>query len=296
MAISAKSVPALRAVVLDLDGVVYRGKSLLPGAKQAIAWLREQGLKVFFLTNNSTLTRADYVRRLEGYGIPCAKHEIFSSASACALYLQSCHRQIRRGEENGGANSRALVVGEGGLSGELRHAGIGVVRRLDGKKVQYVVVGMDRRITYKKLLDAQAAILQGAKFIASNADPVYPVEHGVIPGGGTIVAAIQAACGQKPLVIGKPSPYILKLLLRQENLKPSQALLVGDRLDTDIACGRRAGVPTVLVLTGVTTRAEVKKAPPRLQPDWVLESLGDLPALLANRKDAKGAKTDAKKP
>ncbi|NIM05579.1 MAG: HAD-IIA family hydrolase [Armatimonadetes bacterium] len=261
---------SITTVVFDLDGVVYRGHTLLPGARKTIAWLRKQGRRVFFLTNNSTLTRTEYVRRLEEFGIPCKKADVYSSAYACALYLR----------ENGGASPRALVVGEGGLSAELRRVGVDVVRELSGRQVDYVVVGMDRKINYRKLVDAHSAIRQGAKFIASNCDPIYPTEDGVIPGGGTIVAAIQTATQTKPLVIGKPSPYILKILLHKEDIKPKRALLLGDRLDTDVACGRQAGVWTAIVLTGVTAREEIAAAPARLKPHWVMESIGDLPRLI----------------
>ena len=261
---------SLTAVVFDLDGVVYRGRTALPGARKTISWLRQRGLKVFFLTNNSTLTRAEYIHRLGRFGIPCKMEMIYSSAYACALYLQ----------ENGGRHPCALVVGEGGLAGELRRAGIEVVRKLTRKKVDYVVVGMDRKINYRKLADAQSAIFRGARFIASNRDPVYPVEKGLIPGGGTIVAAIQTASQKKPLVIGKPSPYILKVLLRKEKLDPKRVLLLGDRLDTDVASGRRAGVLTAIALTGVTSREEIARAPARLRPHWVIQSIADLPGLI----------------
>jgi phosphoglycolate/pyridoxal phosphate phosphatase family enzyme len=262
---------SLTTVVFDLDGVVYRGHTLLPGAKKTIAWLRDQGVRIFFLTNNSTLTRKEYVHRLEGFGISCSKEMIYSSAYACALYLR----------ENEGPRPRVLVVGEGGLRTELQRVGVEVVTQLRGKDVGYVVVGMDRKISYRKLADAHLAISRGAKFIASNRDPIYPVEKGVIPGGGTIVAAIETASQQKPLVIGKPSPYILKVLLRKEKIRPKECLLVGDRLDTDVVCGRRAGVWTVIVLTGVTSAEEIAQAPARLKPHWVLNSIADLPNLVA---------------
>ena len=270
----SQNLPALAAVVLDLDGVLYLGKTPISGAAKIVTWLLDQGLKVYYLTNNSTQTRANYVQRLNAMGIFCKKDMVYSSSYACALYLQKQSK----------AAPTALVVGEGGLAGELTQAGIKVVRRLGGKRVDYVVVGMDRKINYAKIRDAQQAILQGAKFIASNRDPVYPTEHGVTPGGGTIVAAIQTASQQKPLLIGKPSPFILKLLLNKEKLAPESVLLVGDRLDTDIACGRRSGVRTALVLTGVTSRREAEEAPARMKPHWILESIADLPKLLGGSK------------
>jgi phosphoglycolate/pyridoxal phosphate phosphatase family enzyme len=276
----SKSLSSLKVVVLDLDGVVYRGKTTLPGAPESIAWLRDQGLRVYFLTNNSTQTRASYVARLTSIGIPCCEEEVFSSAYACAIYFGKPKCRAKDG-----GLPRVLVIGEGGLAGELKRGGIHVVRPparrdLVQPKVDYVVVGMDRKITYAKLYAAQQAIVYGARFVASNRDPVYPVEHGIIPGGGSIVAAIEAAGQQKPVLIGKPSPYILKLLLEQAGVAPEQALFVGDRLDTDIYCGKRTGTPTLLVLTGVTSRKEAEKAPERLRPDWIIDSIADLPKLL----------------
>lgn len=262
--------PFITTVVLDLDGVVYRGRTVIPGAKEAIAWLREHGRKVLFLTNNSTLSRHEYEQRLARFGIPCKAEEVYSSAYACALYLRR-----KRGPQ-----PRVLVVGEGGLADELRAVGIEVVRELQGRQVDYVVVGMDRNINYAKLADAQTAIFSGAKLIASNRDPVYPMEQGLIPGGGTIVAAIETCGLTKALVIGKPSPYILKVLLRKEQAKPEKTLLLGDRLDTDVVCGRRAKTWTAIALTGVTTCEDIERAPARLKPHWLIESIADLPELV----------------
>jgi HAD superfamily hydrolase (TIGR01457 family) len=259
--------------VLDLDGVLYRGDTAISGAQKTVTWLRRQGLQVFFLTNNSTQTRADYVAVLGKMGIPCQKDEVFSSSYAAGLYLG-----------RNGAPPTALVVGEGGLAKELRAAGLKVIRRAREGNADFVVVGMDRRLTYQKIADAQCAIMRGAKFIATNRDPVYPVEHGLIPGGGTIVAAIETASLTKPLVIGKPSSFMLKLLLKRAGLKPNQALMVGDRMDTDIVSAKRAGVNTVLVLTGVTCREEAGRAKGVLRPHWVIDSIADLPNLLSRGK------------
>lgn len=259
----------LEAVVLDLDGVVYRGKAAIPGAVRSVNWMLRHNLKVFYLTNNSTQSRADYVARLQGMGIPCHEEMVFSSGYASALYVQK-HAP----------GSTALVVGEDGLANELKAVGARVIRNLDDKNIDFVVVGMDRKFTYQKMYDAQQAILSGATFIASNRDPVYPVEGGVIPGGGSVVAAIEAASGKKPLLMGKPSPSILKLLLNSAEVTPGGTLLIGDRLDTDIGCGRRTGVWTLAVLTGVTSRDQAENAPARLKPHWILESIADVPAFL----------------
>jgi len=260
----------VRAVIFDLDGVIYRGERLLPHAAEAVAWVRERGLGVRFLTNNSTVTRNQYSRRLEAFGIPTPPEHVMTSAYATALYLKS------RGE----AGAKVLVVGEGGLREEIAATGFTVVRPPRAEGARYVAVGMDRAFCYDMLRAAMHAILGGAEFIASNADPTFPVENGLLPGGGTIVAAIETAVGFPPALIGKPSPRMLDLLLKDLGCAPGETLMVGDRLDTDVKVGRAVGVRTVLVLTGISSAEEARAAPEEMRPEWVLETLAELPPLL----------------
>lgn len=264
---------ALRAVLFDLDGVIYRGKTVLPHAADTVAWARERGLAVRFLTNNSTVTRDDYSRRLGEFGIPTPPGEIMTSAYATALYLKS------RGDDS----ATVLVVGEGGLRDEIAAVGLHVVLPPAGDGVRYVVVGMDRAFNYASLHTAMSAILSGAEFIASNRDPTFPVENGLLPGGGTIVAAIESAVGFAPLLIGKPETLMVELVLADVECQPAQALIVGDRLDTDIKTGRAAGLHTALVLTGISSADDVRRAPEGMKPDWVLETLAQLPPLIEER-------------
>jgi HAD superfamily hydrolase (TIGR01450 family) len=194
-----------------------------------------------------------------------------TSAYATALYLQG----------QGAAGRRAFVVGEQGLVGDLEGVGVEVVPVERDGRVDYVVVGLDKGFNYAKLKRAYEEITAGAEFIATNRDPTYPLEGGVeIPGGGTMVAAIATACGREPRLIGKPQPYALEQILARAGSRPEDAVMVGDRLDTDIRVGRRVEVRTVLVLTGVTSRAEADAAAPEERPDHVIETLHELPALL----------------
>jgi phosphoglycolate/pyridoxal phosphate phosphatase family enzyme len=264
---------ALRAVLFDLDGVIYRGKTVLPHAADTVAWARERGLAVRFLTNNSTVTRDDYSRRLGEFGIPTPPGEIMTSAYATALYLKS------RGDDS----ATVLVVGEGGLRDEIAAVGLRVILPPAGDGVRYVVVGMDRAFNYASLHTAMSAILSGAEFIASNRDPTFPVENGLLPGGGTIVAAIESAVGFAPLLIGKPETLMVELVLADVECQPAQALIVGDRLDTDIKTGRAAGLHTALVLTGISSADDVRRAPEGMKPEWVLETLAQLPPLIEER-------------
>jgi len=263
----------IKAVIFDLDGVIYRGQTPLPGAGDVTRWLQARDFQTYYFTNNSTKTRGSYVELLAGYGISTDVDHIVTSASLTARYFT----------DNGLSRARVLVVGEDGLPAELREAGVRVVRRRGGKPVDYVVVGMDRKFTYAKLHEAQQAILAGATFIATNRDATYPIEGNVIPGGGSIVAAVATAAEKEPLLIGKPSPEAGKLITHMAGVAPHEALMVGDRLETDIEMGRRAGLLTCLVLTGISARQEAEALPPESQPHWIVDTIQEVPDILEGR-------------
>lgn len=256
-----------RLFIFDLDGVIYRGEEPMPYAVETVQRLREEGKMVRFLTNNSALTREAYVRRLTGMGIPCQEEELMTSAYATAIYLQS----------QGAEHKRVFIVGEEGIHEELRRIGMRVVTDPEEEGAEYVVAGIDRDFTYDKLRRAHFAIRHGAQFIATNRDATYPAAGGrIVPGGGAIVAAIQACTGVEPLVIGKPNTYSVELLLQRCGVYPQEAVLVGDRLDTDVLVGKRVGLHTVLVLTGVTDAEAVRFASEEMLPDRVIRTLAEL--------------------
>lgn len=250
------------AVLFDLDGVIYRGEALLPGAVEAVLYCRSKGYATFFLTNNSTRSRRQYVEKLGTLGIECSEEEIITSGYATAQYLRSRSQ-----------GAKVFVIGEEGLREELRLAGLRLV--YDGH-VDFVVVGMDRNFTYKKLMKAQRSILSGAKLIATNPDATFPTEDGLLPGAGSIVAAVERATGRRALVIGKPKTFMLELALRRCGARAEDSVVVGDRLDTDIKAGRRAGMKTVLVLTGVTSEEEARRARGELRPLYIIPDLRHL--------------------
>jgi 4-nitrophenyl phosphatase len=265
-------------VVFDLDGVLYRGADPVPGAADALARLRARGARVFFLTNNSTQTRADFVAKLTGMGMPCAEDEVMTSAYATAVYLTRVQNA---------AGKSALVIGGDGLRTELTRAGLTVLHPDDwdpedanAPAVDYVVVGLDRGFTYQRLHRAQQAVLRGAAFVATNRDGQFPVEGGrVTPGAGSVVAAIAAAADKEPLTIGKPETGGLEAILAASGAAPADALMVGDRLDTDIWCGNRLGVPSALVLTGITSAERARElvaARPEWAPTYTLNDLTEL--------------------
>ncbi len=254
--------------VFDLDGVLYRMDDPIPGAAEALERVRGRGALTFFLTNNSSRTRSDYAQKLTRLGIPASPSEVMTSAYATGRMLV----------EAGAAGKSVYVVGEEGLRYELSAAGMRVVPYSDEDTIDYVVAGWDRQFTYTKLTEAHWAIGRGAAFIATNRDATYPDAGGrTLPGGGSVVAAIQTCSGVTPTTVGKPEPYTLDLILRETGTRREECLVVGDRLDTDIALGRRGGVRTALVLTGVTSRADVAAAPSEWRPDLVLNDVTELP-------------------
>lgn len=257
--------------VFDLDGVLFRGQTVIPEAPPALESLRASGKSLFFLTNNSTQPRSAYVEKLTAMGMPCSEDEIVTSASATADYL--C--RVR-----GAAGKTVFAVGGQGIKDELERVGI-AVRTVDDDpeldaECEFLVAGLDKNFRYETLHRAQQILLRGTEFLATNRDSQYPVEGGVIPGGGSIVAAIAAAANREPQTIGKPETLGLETILSRAGVWPNEAVMVGDRLDTDILCGNRLGVPTVLVLTGVSTREEAETAPDELRPTQVIETLAEL--------------------
>ena len=259
--------------LFDMDGVTNLGDTPIPGAAETITTLQRAGRNVYFLTNNSSRSRSHYQDKLAAFGISIDQRYIYTSAYAAALYLAS--------EQRGPRKSTVFVVGETGLAEELASAGLEPVVDPHTRaytQIDYVVVGIDRSFTYDKLSFAHHAVTRGhAHLIATNRDATYPTEDGEIPGGGSIVAAVATACGVEPLTIGKPEPFALEMILRDSGSTPDQAVMVGDRLDTDIAAGNRLGMSTVLCLTGVTSRAMAESAPAPLRPTRII---GTLPEIL----------------
>ncbi len=226
--------------ILDLDGTLFRGNTPIPGAVDTVRTLRERGASIRFLTNNSTQTRVAFSDKLRGLGFEAHPHEVYSSAYGAAETLK-------------GRVARAHVVGEPGLIQEL--ASVGIVSAAEN--VQAVVVGLCRSFDYDALTQAMQPLLDpDVAFIATNRDATYPMEHGhLIPGAGAIVAALVTCSGREPTTIGKPEPYLIDRILEDAKLEPRDALVVGDRIDTDIEAGLRAGCPVHLVLSGVSQDA-----------------------------------------
>ncbi|QYK52405.1 MAG: HAD-IIA family hydrolase [Fimbriimonadaceae bacterium] len=229
----------IKAVLLDLDGTVYRGSEACLDAEEAIKSLIGQGYAIRYLTNNSAARPEQITQKLLNLGIPCEPSWVLSSGMAATQYLKdSLHKTYS-------------YVGEAGLAESLAESGLNKVPL--AQPADAIVVGICRSFDYEKLRLASDSVRNGAQFIATNLDPTYPLEGGaLIPGAGSIVAAVATASGVNPLVVGKPQPQMVLQACSSLRIEPGQAIVVGDRLDTDIACGVAAGATTWLVLTGVT--------------------------------------------
>jgi len=258
-------------LIFDLDGVVYLGTTPIPGAIEALNELARSGHQLFFLTNNSTQSRQTYADRLSGMGYPAAPDQVMTSAYATGLYLRS----------QGAAGKRVYVVGESGLRQEMELAGLRVVDLDDPTPADYVVAGLDRQLTFAKLQRAHHEIsVHGATFVATNRDATYPTESGEIPGGGAIVAPIEVSTGVRGVTIGKPEPGTWLEILDLAGVGPEDAIMVGDRSETDIMGAKAVGLHTVLTLSGVTTPAMVDALPEEQRAEYVIADLTELPSLV----------------
>lgn len=247
-------------LIIDMDGVLWRGAQVIPGAPEFIRFLRQRGIGFVLATNNSTRTAAQYQDRLAGFGIEVAPHEIVTSALATAGYLAT---QAEPG-------TPVYVIGGDGLRQALTEKGF----VLDSQQARYVVVGMDLELTFDKLRRATLLIRAGAGFVGSNPDKTFPSEEGMIPGAGATLAALEAATGVSPVIVGKPEPIMFQQALKRLGATAATTAMIGDRLETDILGGQRAGLKTILVLSGVTKASDL--AASDLKPDWVFQDVDEL--------------------
>jgi NagD protein len=246
--------------VIDMDGVIYHGNRLIPGALDFVERLRAGGHKFLFLTNNSQLTPRDLKHKIDQMGIAVDEPAFHTSALATADFLKQ--------QKPGGT---AYVIGGAGLT----HALYSVGYTLTEHNPDYVVVGDTRSYDFEKIERAVRLIVKGARFIATNLDLTGPSEHGIQPACGALVAPIELATGRKPYFVGKPNALMMRTALRKLGAHSAEAYMVGDRMDTDIIAGYEAGMRTILVLSGATTREMIDHYP--YLPTLVYEDVGHIP-------------------
>ena len=245
--------------LIDMDGVIYKGNQLIPGAEAFIERLRSEGLSFLFLTNNSQRTRRDVATKLMRMGINVGEEHIFTCAMATARFLS---RQKPKGT--------AYVIGEGGLLQALHQNGYSIV----DVEPDYVVVGEGRTMTNEALEVATRLVLGDAKLIATNIDPNCPTASGTRPGCGAIVAFLETSTGKTALSVGKPSPVMMRAARKQLQLMASQTVMIGDTMDTDIIGGVQMGYHTVLALSGGTRREDLVNF--AFRPNHIIDSIADL--------------------
>ncbi len=252
---------SFRAVLFDMDGVVYRGKTRLPGVLEMIQFCEERGIVYACITNNASKTRKQFEEKLRAMELPMSGDKVFSSAMITGHYLRSNYPR----------GTTAWVVGMDGL----REAIFGDGHFVEEPKYPTLVVqGVDLNVTYDTFKVAALAIRAGARFILTNPDRAFPSEEGLLPGSGALAAFLQAATDVEPFVVGKPETTLFHTALQVLGVSPNEALVIGDRLETDIAGAKNAGITSALVLTGVTTR-EILEISPH-QPDAVYEDMTEL--------------------
>ncbi|MWV40392.1 HAD-IIA family hydrolase [Natrialba sp. INN-245] len=253
------------AAIVDLDGTVYRGDRLVPGADDAIEALRERGLEVLFLTNKAFEDRSHHCEKLRRLGVSATHEDVVNSGWVTARYVADKF-----------PDQTVFVIGEEPLLAELERAGVDVTVDSPG---DVLVVSMDREFDYEKLELAQRTLETGGPFLATNPDRTCPMEDGSIPDAAGMIGAVEGVTARSvDTVLGKPSPVMIETALEALSVDPERCLIVGDRLETDIEMGNKAGMESVLVLSGATDRPAIAES--STAPDHVVDSLADLESVL----------------
>jgi 4-nitrophenyl phosphatase len=262
-----QSLAAFRALIIDLDGVLWIGDTPLPGLEEFFDCLRARNLRFILVSNNATTSPESVQSKLARFGAEVPLDAVLTSSEASARFLA----------ERIPAGQPVLVVGEAVLRSAVERAGFRLSQEAD--EARAVVVGLDREAGWASLSEAALAIRRGALFIATNPDVTFPIERGLALGSGALIAAIQAATAVEPIMVGKPEPHLYIQAMARLHSAAEETLAIGDRLETDILGGRRAGIATALLLSGVTRREDLSRS--AIRPDWVFEGLPDLTRALS---------------
>lgn len=264
----------IKNLILDMDGVLWHGDIPMPGLADFFDTLRQYNIQFVMATNNASKTPQQYVEKLARFGVDVALDQIFTSAEATGDFVQ--------GKYEAGVN--VFVVGDVGLQTAVQTRGfrlLSVDEVMGGETAVFVVAGFNPKVTYPELAAGSLLIHKGADFIGTNPDLTFPSEYGPLPGAGSLLAFIQAATGVEPTVIGKPGPLIFQMAMQKLGGTPQNTAMVGDRLETDIAGGKAAGIQTILVLSGISQRDDIANAN-GLQPDFVFADIQDIATQIAN--------------
>lgn len=254
----------VNALILDMDGVIWKADSPIGDLAATFKRIRERGLKFVFATNNGTKTPEEYQQKLAGLGVNIKASQVVTSAMGIAFLLS--HKFP--------AGTKIFMIGEDGIRLALEEKGFEILNVEDAPKAEAVVMGIDRDVTFQKVAEATLLVRAGLPFYSTNTDRTFPTPRGEIPGSGAWLSVVTTATGVEPTVAGKPFPYLMELSLEKLGTKRGETLVVGDRLETDIAAGQAVGCPTALVLSGVSTREAAENWNPA--PDIIAENLWKL--------------------
>jgi 4-nitrophenyl phosphatase len=254
----------IKALIIDMDGVVWKADTPIGELAFIFRRIREQGLKFVFATNNSTKTSEQYLERLAQFGVSVELWQVITSSQAVA---HAVAQKFPRG-------TKVFMIGEDGIRNALEEKGFDIVSVENAAEAQAVVMGIDRGINFDKVAEATLLVRNGIQFYGTNTDATFPTPRGEIPGSGAWISIITTATGIHPIIAGKPFPFLMELSLEKLGTKKEETLVIGDRLETDIAAGQAVGCPCALVLSGVSTKEEADKWEPKI--DIIAESLNEL--------------------
>ena len=254
----------IKSLIIDMDGVVWRSDAPIGDLAAIFKRVRERGFRFVFATNNSTKTSEQYVARLKEFGVDVEPWQVVTSSQAAA------HAMAQKFP----FGTKVFMIGEEGLRIPLEERGFEVLSNEDAPQARVVVMGMDRDISFEKMVEATLLIRKGVPFYGTNTDKTFPTPRGQIPGAGAWMSVITTATDVQPIVAGKPFPFLMQLSMEKLGTQPKETLVIGDRLETDIAAGQGVGCPTALVLSGVSTREQGESWKPKI--DIIVEDLATL--------------------
>ncbi len=263
---------AIKNLILDMDGVLWRGEIPMPGLADFFATLHTLNINFVLATNNATKTAVMYTEKLARFGVAVPPRQILTSAETTAVYLSQRYEK----------GTAVYIIGEKGLHNALTAQGFHIItpdQVYNGVTAPLVVAGFTQHVTYPELAMGALLVHKGATFIGTNPDPSFPSEIGPLPGAGALQAVVTAATGVQPTIIGKPSPIVFQEALKRLGATPTNTAMVGDRLTTDIKGGNDAGLNTILLLSGISTRDDI--ASKGIQPDFIFQDITELATALS---------------
>ena len=256
----------IKALILDMDGVIWKSDAPIGDLDSIFARIKKRGLKYVFATNNGTLTPEEYRKKLSGVGVDVEPWQIVTSAMGVAHMLVAS-RKFQRG-------AKAFLIGEDGIRMALEEKGFEILSTENAQEAQVFVMGIDRDINFEKMREATLLVRRGIPFYATNPDKTFPTPRGEIPGAGAWISVVTTATNVEPIYAGKPYPFMMELSLERLGAKGEEILVVGDRIETDIAAGQAVGCPSALVLSGVSTREQAETWMPKI--DIIADDLESL--------------------